>query len=108
MITYSPSTIPTTTLPVGPANGISEILIAIELPSIAKGSGEISGSTDKAVAITITSLKSPLGNKGLIGLSISLLVKIALSDALPSLFLNPPGIAPIAYIFSSKSTPNGK
>ena len=100
-MTYLPSTIPTTTEPVGPAHGISEILSATDEPNIASGSGAISGSTDNAVATTVTSLKSPLGNKGLIGLSISLDTRIALSLALPSLFLKPPGILPTEYIFSS-------
>ena len=68
----------------------------------------MSGSTDNAVAITTTSLNNPFGNNGRIGLSISLEVRIALSLALPSLYLNPPGILPIEYIFSSKSTPSGK
>ena len=92
---------PTTTEPVGPAHGISEMLSAMELPSIASGSGAISGSTERAVATTVTSLKSPLGKRGLIGLSISLETRIALSLALPSLFLKPPGILPTEYIFSS-------
>ena len=100
-ITYLPSTMPTTTAPVGPWKGMSEMERAIELPSIAKGSGAMSGSTDNAVATTVTSLNSPLGKRGLIGLSINLEVKMALSLALPSLLLKLPGILPIAYIFSS-------
>lgn len=75
---------------------------------MANTSGCMSGSTDMAVATTATSFKNPLGNKGLIGLSISLDVKIALSLGRPSRFLKPPGILPTEYIFSSKSTPSGK
>ena len=53
------------------------MLSAIELANIASGSGAISGSTESAVAITITSLKMPFGKSGLKGLSIALDVNIA-------------------------------
>ena len=108
LMTYSPSTSPTCTEPVGPAQGISEILKAMELPIIAKGSGGMLGSTESAVAMTTTSLYSPFGKRGRIGLSIRREVRIPLSLALPSRFLKPPGILPTAYIFSSKSTCRGK
>ena len=98
---YLSSTMPTKTEPVGPCQGISEIDKAIELPSIASGSGIMFVSTERAVAITVTSLKIPFGKSGRIGLSIRRETKIALSLALPSLFLKPPGILPTAYIFSS-------
>ena len=85
----------------GPAQGMSEMLSAMELPSIAKGSGGMFVSTESAVAMTTTSLYSPLGKSGRMGLSIRREVRIALSLALPSRFLKPPGILPTAYIFSS-------
>ena len=55
LITYSPSTKPTTTAPTGPANGISEIEIAIDAPFIAHTSGELSMSTDITVVTIPTS-----------------------------------------------------
>ena len=61
----------------------------------------LSGSTDNTVATTTTSFLKSFGNNGLIGLSIALDTKIALSAAFPSLLVNPPGIFPTAYIFSS-------
>ena len=56
LIINLPSTYPTLTAPVGPSNGMSLTVNAIELPSIASGSGGISTSTDKGVAIIDTSL----------------------------------------------------
>jgi hypothetical protein len=38
----------------------------------------------------------------------SLELRIAFSDGLPSLLINPPGIFPAAYIFSSNSQESGK
>ena len=108
LMTYSPSTIPTTTLPVGPAKGMSEMDSAMEEPSIASGSGAISGSTESAVATTLTSLNSPFGNSGRSGRSMRRAVRMPLSLALPSRLLKLPGILPTEYIFSSKSTPKGK
>ena len=108
LMIYLPSTYPTTTDAVGPAKGMSEMLSAIELPSMPNTSGGISLSTESAVATTATSFKQPFGNKGRMGRSIRRDVRIALSEGLPSLFLKPPGILPTANIFSSKSTPRGK
>ena len=65
-------------------------------------------STERAVAMTTTSLYSPLGKSGRMGLSMRRAVKMPLSLARPSRFLKPPGILPTAYIFSSKSTCRGK
>ena len=86
---------------VGPSQGISEIASATDEPIMATISGEQSGSTLITVATTCTSLKNPLGKRGLKGLSISLELRTALSLGLPSLLINPPGIFPAAYIFSS-------
>ena len=79
-------TYPTLTEPVGPPKGISEIESATEEPIIAQISGEQSWSTDNTNALMHTSFLKSFGNKGLIGLSITLDVKIAFSDGLPSLF----------------------
>ena len=100
-ITICPSTYPTFTAAVGPPNGISEIDNATDVPIIAQTSGLLSCSTDKTVATTHTSFLKSFGNKGLIGLSIALDVKIALSAGFPSLFWKLPGIFPTAYSFSS-------
>ena len=96
-----PSTIPMRTEPVGPSHGISEIASATEDPIIAAISEGASSSTDMTVATTCTSLKKPFGNSGRSGLSIRRELRIAFSLGLPSLFINPPGIFPAAYIFSS-------
>ena len=93
---YFPSTYATSTLPVGPINGMSEMVRAKELANIASGSGAESGLTESGVATTDTSLKNPFGKSGRKGRSINRLVKIAWSLGLPSLLLNPPGIFPTA------------
>ena len=85
-IIISPSTYPTFTAAVGPPNGISDIESATDAPIIAHTSGLLSCSTDNTVATTHTSFLKSFGNKGLIGLSIALDVKIALSAGFPSLF----------------------
>ena len=51
----SPSTIPTCVVAHGPQNGISEILVAIALPSIATNSGRHSGSTLITILFKVTS-----------------------------------------------------
>src|SRR5699024_3690402 len=107
-ITISPFTNPTFTAAVGPPNGISEIDNAAEAPIIAATSGELSCSTLNTVATTTTSFLKSFGNNGLNGLSIALDTNIALSLGFPSLFVYEPGIFPTEYIFSSKSTDNGK
>ena len=94
LITYSPSTRPTTTPEIGPSQGISEIEIAIETPSMAVISGWQSGSTDITVATTPTSFLISLGKSGLMGLSITLEARVAFSLALPSRRWNEPGILP--------------
>ena len=73
---------------------MSDIESAADEPIIAHTSGELSGSTDNTVATTHTSFLKSFGNKGLIGLSITLDVSIALSEGFPSLLVNPPGIFP--------------
>ena len=100
-ITIWSSTYPTATAAVGPPNGMSDIESAADAPIIAHTSGLLSGSTDNTVATTHVSFLKSFGNNGLKGLSIALDVNIALSAGFPSLFVNPPGILPTAYSFSS-------
>ena len=101
LITILSSTYPTATAAVGPPNGISEIDSAADAPIIAHTSGLLSCSTDNTVATTQVSFLKSFGNNGLNGLSIALEVKIALSAGFPSLLVNPPGIFPTEYSFSS-------
>ena len=96
-----PSTLPTLTAAIGPSHGMSDVAIATDAPTIAMISVSQSRSTDITVATTTTSLWYPLGKSGRRGLSISLELRIAFSLGLPSLLINPPGILPEAYIFSS-------
>ena len=94
LITYSPSTRPTLTPEIGPFHGISEMLSAIDVPTIAAISGEQSGSTDITVQTTEQSFLISLGKRGRIGRSITRETRIALSDGLPSLLRKEPGILP--------------
>ena len=82
--------------------------IAAEAPIIAGISGGTSCSTESTVATTCTSLRMPLLNSGRSGRSIRREVSVAFSDGRPSRLMKPPGILPTEYIFSSKSTLNGK
>ena len=50
----------------------------------------------------------PLLNSGRSGRSIRREVSVAFSEGRPSRLMNPPGILPTEYIFSSKSTLSGK
>ena len=88
--------------------GILEIDNAIDAALIARISGKLSCSTDTTVQTTWTSFLYPFGNNGLNGLSTALPKRIAFSEGLPSLFINPPGILPTAYNLSSYSTLRGK
>ena len=106
--TSSPSTQPTTTVPVGPPQGMSLTDSAAEDPIIAGTSGGMSLSTLRQVATTCTSLRMPLGNSGRSGRSIRRQVSVAFSVGRPSRLMKPPGILPTEYCFSSKSTLSGK
>ena len=106
--TNSPSTQPTTTVPVGPPQGMSLTERAAEEPIIAGTSGGMSLSTLRQVATTCTSLRMPLGNRGRRGRSIRRQVRVAFSVGRPSRLMKPPGILPTEYCFSSKSTLRGK
>ena len=63
---------------------------------IDKISGWFSLSYDKTVGKTWTSFIKPDGNKGLIGLSINLEIRVSASVGLASLLKYPPGILPAA------------
>ena len=98
--TKSPPISPTRAAPIGPKNGTPEIVKAADAPIMATISGLVSISCDKTVHITCVSHLNSLGNKGLIGLSISLLTSVSFSDGRPSRLKNPPGIFPAANAFS--------
>ena len=100
LITSSPLTRPTLTPATGPLNGTLLIEVAIDEPSNAASSGELSGSTDKIVFTIWTSFLKSSGKSGLIGLSIILAARVAASLGLPSLLIKPPGILPTEYNFS--------
>ena len=74
---------------------------AQEAPIMAVISGALSCSTDNTVATIWTSFLKPSANNGRIGLSIKRLAKIEDSLGRPSRFINPPGILPTEYNFSS-------
>ena len=70
-------------------------------PVTAKTSaGTLSSKERQDATICISSLIHE-GKSGLIGLSINLAIKVALSGGRPSLLIKPPGILPAAYSFSS-------
>ena len=100
LITKSLPILPTITPATGPSNGISETPNAKDEPNKAVISGVLFGSTDNTVLITWTSFLKFSSNIGLIGLSIKRAASVALSEGLPSLLINPPGILPTEYNFS--------
>ena len=95
-VTNLPSTLPTLTVAIGPLKGISETVRAADAPTPANTSAIFSPSLDIAVIMTCVSYLNDFGNRGLIGLSVNLLVNISFSDGLASLLKNPPGIFPPA------------
>ena len=87
---------PTLAAPIGPSKGTPATHKAAEAPIMAAISGFCSLPDDITVEKTWTSFLNSSGNKGLIGLSISLDVNVSLSVGLASLLKNPPGITPVA------------
>jgi hypothetical protein len=85
----------------GPLNGISDMQRATTVPIIDANSGELSCSTDNTVFTITTSFLRSLGNLGRTCLSITLDTKTAFSVGFPSRLINPPGIFPTEYSFSS-------
>ena len=106
--TKFPSINPTWTAPTGVVNGMLDRHNAIDAALIARISGKLSCSTETTVQTTWTSFLYPFGNNGLRGLSTALPKRIAFSEGLPSLLMNPPGILPTEYNLSSYSTLSGK
>ena len=89
------------TAPTGPAQGTSEITIAVEAPLMLRIVGSFSWSADRTVETTWMSSRNPSGNSGRSGRSVSLEARIAVSVGLPSRRMNEPGTLPTAYSFSS-------
>ena len=94
--TKSAPIIPTRTVAIGPFQGMFETNRAADAPTPAQVSEIFSPSLCKTVIITWVSFLNDFGNKGLIGLSVSLLVKTSPSVGLASLLKKPPGIFPLA------------
>jgi hypothetical protein len=69
---------------------------ASEEPIMPYTAGGISVTTDSTGAITCTSFLNPLGNRGRMGLSMSLAVRTEFSGGRPSRLIHPPGILPTA------------
>ena len=106
--TISPSTRPTATPAMGPFQGMLEMERATEVPIMPAISGWQSGSTDRTVITTDTSLRISLGKRGRMGRSTTREVRMAFSLGRPSRRRKEPGILPTEYSFSSKSTDRGK
>jgi len=93
---YFPSLYPTLLAAIGPWKGKPDIAKAAEDAIIDKMSGWLFPSYDKTVGSNCTSFKKLDGNRGLIGLSINLEIKVSASVGLASLLKYPPGIFPAA------------
>jgi len=70
----------------GPSKGIHASIMAKDAQIIENTQGLFSLSTEKGLIVTTTSFTIHSGNIGLIGLSVSLEIRIALSEGLHSLF----------------------
>ena len=108
LTTKSPFTYPILVAPIGPSNGMSDIVKAADAPFITRMSSGFSWSADRAVAIICTSLRNPLGNSGRRGRSARRFVRMASVLGRPSRLKKLPGILPRAYMRSSKSIVSGK
>ena len=108
LMTKAPFTMPTRTAPIGPRNGISEIVSAAEAASVPRMSGSFSWSALSTVITTCTSSLYPSGKSGRIGRSVRRAESVAFSEARPSRLMYPPGIFPAAYMRSSNSIVSGK
>ena len=96
------------TAPIGPSNGMPEIMSAAEAALIESTSCGLCWSAPSTVVTIWVSLRKPSGNDGRSGRSVSRQVRIASSLGRPSRRKNEPGILPAAYARSSTSTVNGK
>src|SRR6188508_240216 len=96
------------TAPIGPSNGIPEIISAAEAALIDSTSCGLCWSAPSTVVTIWVSLRKPSGNDGRSGRSVRRQVRIASSVGRPSRRKNEPGILPAAYDRSSTSTVSGK
>ena len=94
--TYSPLTLATLTSDMGHSNGMSEHAKAADAAKPANASGCSTPSAERSITLTNTSAWKLLGKSGRRTRSTSLEVRISLSLAFPSLFVNPPGNRPAA------------
>ena len=108
LIMNSPSTRPMRTAPIGPFQGVSEMVTAADAALIAMISSGLMPSADIENMMTCTSLRIPLGKSGRSGRSVRRAVRMASPLGRPSRRKNEPGILPVAYRRSSKSTLSGK
>ncbi len=81
---------------------------ATEAPIVPSTSAGCSLSEDSNVHTICTSCLNPFGKSGRIGLSVIRAANVASVPGRPSRRKKDPGIRPIAYIRSSKSTVKGK
>ena len=91
-----PSTRPTRTAATVFSTGISDSASAAPAPVSASTSESFSVSADSTNAITCVSYAQPDGNSGRIGRSMTRLVRVSFSVALPSRLKKPPGMRPDA------------
>ena len=78
----------------GPAQGMSEMDRAMEVPIMPVISGLQSWSTLMTVMVTQTSLRMVLGKRGRMGRSTTRLVRMAFSPGRPSRRMKLPGMRP--------------
>ncbi len=96
------------TAPIGPSNGMPEIISEAEAALIDRTSNGLCWSAPRTVVTIWVSLRKPSGNDGRSGRSVRRQVRMASSLGRPSRRKNEPGILPAAYDRSSTSTVNGK
>jgi hypothetical protein len=84
------------TAPIGPENGIGEIMSAADAALMISTSWGFTRSAANTVPTTWVSLRKPFGKLGRSGRSVSRQMRIPWSEALPSRRKNAPGILPAA------------
>ncbi|CAG0903163.1 unnamed protein product [Darwinula stevensoni] len=102
--TLSLGLIPTRTAPIGPDQGISDMLRAAEAALMAKTSGSCTPSTDRRLQMICVSPENARGNMGLKDRSIMRLVRTSLSVGPRSRRRKFMGMRPAAAAFWRKST----
>ena len=96
LTTSAPFTYPMRTAPIGPSNGMSEMVIAAEAAFIARISGGLTRSVEMTIGMTWISRRKSLENRGRMGRSMSRDTRTSLSLGRPSRLMKPPGILPAA------------